>query len=137
MTWRIRAYLGVLAFRYIGLAIALMRAPEAFEPAPHFRHIFGIASLEWWAALFIMLGIAAIGAAIRPVALGIRYVLVASVGLTATWAAGFLAAELVDGTRSAMGTIFLLALAAKDLIVASMPLVSPSDTMVRDLGLER
>ena len=136
-TWRIRAYLAVMAFRYIGLGVTTIRSDEAFEASPHFRYVFRFTTPTVWAAIFVLVGVAAAGSAVWPRMLPIRAVLVVSVFLTVLWAAAFAAAELLDGTRAAMGTIFLIALAGKDLIVSSMPFGNPIEEMVRRNGDDR
>jgi hypothetical protein len=125
VTWRIRNYLAILAFRYIGTGLVIHNQAENFAESAHFHYVFAALSPNRWAAVFVTLGIIAAGAVIWPRALGIRVVLTTSVVVTLIWAASFAAAEIVDGTRAALATISFTAFAAKDLVVSSMPFVAP------------
>jgi hypothetical protein len=125
VTWRIRTYLAILAFRYIGTGLVVHRQADNFAASPHFRYVFTPVGASAWAAIFVAVGVVAIGGVIWPRALPIRFVLVTSVVVTLIWAASFAAAEIVDGTRAALATISFTAFAAKDLVVSSMPFVAP------------
>lgn len=139
MSWRIRAYLAVLAFRYFGSAWAIAQSKDLFEQSALFEYVFRIAPPDWWVVGFVLFGIVAVGAVLRPRILGIRAVLLVSVYLSSLWAGAFVAAELLEDIPATLGTVLLLSLAAKDFIVSSMPaMVNPLEVIVkRDEGEDK
>lgn len=131
MSWRIRAYLAVLAFRHLGLAYTLHRDEDLFERSELFLYVFELASVPVWTALFVAMALAALGGLLWPRETGIRAIIAASVGLTVAWAAGFVMAELMLGTRATIATVLFVSLALKDLIVSGMSFENPLEAMVK------
>ena len=131
MSWRIRAYLAVVAFRNLGTAYTLHRDGDLYERSDLFRYVFELAPVSVWLWIMVAMGLGAIGGVLWPRETGIRVLVAASVGITFAWAAGFVAAELVLGTRSTIATVLFVALALKDLIVSGMSFENPLEAMVR------
>ena len=131
MSWRIRAYLAVVAFRHLGLAYTLHRDGELFERSELFRYVFELAPVPVWTVLFVAMALAAVGGLLWPRETGIRAIIAASVGLTVAWAAGFVMAELMLGTRATIATVLFVSLALKDLIVSGMSFSNPLEAMVK------
>ena len=131
MSWRIRAYLAVVAFRHLGLAYTLHRDGELFERSELFLYVFELASVPVWTVLFVAMALAAVGGLLWPRETGIRAIIAASVGLTVAWAAGFVMAELMLGTRATIATVLFVSLALKDLIVSGMTFANPLEAMVK------
>lgn len=131
MSWRIRAYLAVVAFRHLGTAVVLHRDGDLFERSELFRYVFELAPAGVWLWIMVAMGLGAVGGVLWPRETGIRVLVALSVGITFAWAAGFVAAELILGTRSTIATVLFVALALKDLIVSGMTYSNPLEAMVR------
>lgn len=131
MSWRIRAYLAVVAFRHLGIAYTLHRDGELYKRSELFRYVFELLPVAAWLWIMVAMGLGAIGGVLWPRETGIRVLVAISVGITFAWAAGFVAAELLLGTRATIATVLFVSLALKDLIVSGMAFANPLEAIVR------
>lgn len=131
LSWRVRAYVAVLALRNVGFAYAFLEDEGAIERSRTFRYLFEVAPPRTWAFAFGFVGIAALGGLLWPREKGIRFLVVLSVGLSSAWAAGTLLGEILDPpTSSSIAAVAFVAFALKDLLVAGMVYVNPIEKLV-------
>jgi len=136
VSWRIRALLCVVAFRHIGTAYAL-HADEILSTSPTFRTLFVVLPSGSWQIVLGALGIACIGGVLWPREVGIRALVIASVGVSAVWATSFIAAGIIDQAAAALPAVVFTSLALKDLIVAGMSYSNPLEAIVTREDRER
>lgn len=126
LSWRIRAYVAVLALRHLGFAASLLNDRDVFRASSSFRYVFDLLPPTGWAWLFAVLGVASLGGLISPREKGIRVLVVISVGISTAWAAGLvLAAVVAPPAPSGFAVVAFASFALKDLIVAGMIYVNP------------
>lgn len=131
ISWRIRAYIAVLAFRLIGFAVAIKLDAEAVGSSSVFRYLFKVGSPTTWAIAHALIGIACIGGAVFPREKGIRALVTLSVGLSSAWATGaFLAMVVRPRAPGLLAVVAFVTFVAKDLIVAGMVYVNPIEKLV-------
>jgi hypothetical protein len=124
--WHIRAFMAVVAFRYLCIGYILYQNADLYSQSLLFKYVFQIAPPNTWAVIHWMMGAAAVVVCLRPRVVPIRAVLVTSVGVTSVWAASFFAVEILENVPVALATVFFSSLALKDLIVSSLPFVTPT-----------
>lgn len=131
ISWRVRGYLAVLSFRHLGFGIGLLEGNRQIGGSAAFRYIFDVAGVEWWAAAFLVTGFFALGGIVWPRALPIRILLVASVGISLSFAGGtFLALLNQPPVASSIVPVAFAVFALKDLLVSGMSFENPIEAMV-------
>lgn len=131
LSWRIRAFVGILAIRHLGFAYAFVEGNGTLRRSRTFRYVFEVASPWTWAYLLAALGVLFVGGVFFPRERGIRALLVLSVGLSCALSAGTLLAEVLDPpTSSSIAAVAFLTFALKDLVVSGMVYANPIEELV-------
>jgi hypothetical protein len=136
VSWRARAFLGILAFRHLGVGVLCLFAPHWFTSSSY-DVIRRLLPLQVWGVLLVLVGLQAIGALSVRGETWARVVLIASASLTAAWAAGFIAAAFSRHLDAPPLPITWAALTGKDLIVSALPLRTPLEDVARRRGYVR
>lgn len=128
---RVRAWIAVLAFRHLAVSIVLAANGSYYVSREPFSVIFALSPPWVWATIFGTIGVAALGVFAFPSETRTRVLVVVSVGVTLLWALGFIAAQVSEpGQPGVLVAIAFLALAAKDAVFVSMPILDPHSERV-------
>lgn len=132
LSWRVRAYVATLAFRHVGLGLALLDDRDAFRSATTFRYVFRILPISAWAATLVAFGIVALGGVLWPREIALRIVIVGSVFFSFMWAGSFVAANLIypHGAASSFAAVVFVSLALGDLTVSGVPYGKPLERLL-------
>ena len=103
LSWRIRAFLAVNVFLWIGWAYTYAVSNSRIGANPSFRVVEEIMPVEWFAVVFLILGLASLGGVIRPIETPTRVVL----GLSSVIAVMFGLAVAFAGTTSPAAVSFV------------------------------
>lgn len=130
MTFWARVYLTIAAARQLGLGFYCLTRPELFI-AGSFRTIEGIMPFRAWGAVFVATGLVLTYGVWSRKEGWARGGLLMSVGTTALWAGGFLAAYTLDSGGGPSGWIAWGSLALKDIVMCASPIRTPFEPIKR------
>jgi hypothetical protein len=130
MSWRARAYLAVIAMRHFAVAWICVFSPVSFGGTTY-EQVRGTMSLRVWGGVFSFIGVLAVVALWRGGEALARYCLVMSAVISSIWAAGLYVAWIQGDLSAKPLPILWTALVMIDLIVASEPLRTPFEPLVR------
>lgn len=130
-SWRIRAYVGILALRHLGMATLLILDRARFDNLASLRVLFSIANPTLWAvALLLIGGLAVVALVVGKWFEGVgRTTCVLSVGMSLAWASSIGLAHVESSSSSLLLFIIFLSMGLKDLIVSSVPFVGPEEIL--------
>lgn len=130
-SWRIRAYMAILALRHLGMAFLLILDKSRFDALASFKVLFSIANPALWATGLLVVGsMAVLALLVRKWFEEIgRGACVLSVGMSLAWASSIGLAHVESSSSSLLLFIIFLSMGLKDLIVSSMPFVDPEEIL--------
>lgn len=139
MTFRARAYLSAVALRHAGIGWYCVIAPVMARRGRTVELLEVVMTLRAWGYLLLVIAAVTVATVASGLVVAARVVLIASATVSGWWSAALVASIFSPGGLGVMPlAVTWVALMAKDLVVAGLPLETPlEDAVERVSGWNR